>query len=314
MAKPYDVLVVGSYSIDLVFTGLPHMPPLGMEVLASGFEMLPGEAYTGAVAMHRLGLQVGWAGDFGNDSFSRFALECARKEGLDERLFVHHKRPLRRISVAASFPQDRAFLTYYDPDPRLPAAVKALTITAARLLYVPGFFCGPLFDGGVKLARARGMRIVMDANTGGSISLSEDEEGIFTAQAVRHAVQSVDLLLANAREARCLTGEEDLEKAIWVLGEHCPLVVVKDGANGAYAWQAGTRLHAPTLPVQPLDTTGAGDCFNAGFIKAWLDGLSLEECLRWGNVVGALSTLARGGTGRMITTEEVRRKLKDLPV
>jgi ribokinase len=64
-------------------------------------------------------------------------------------------------------------------------------------------------------------------------------------------------------------------------------------------------FHEPALAVAPLDTTGAGDCFNAGFITAWLEGRSLRECLRWGNVVGGLSTEGLGGTGRPVRREEV---------
>jgi sugar/nucleoside kinase (ribokinase family) len=58
-----------------------------------------------------------------------------------------------------------------------------------------------------------------------------------------------------------------------------------------------------------VDTTGAGDCFNAGFIKAWLDQRPLEECLKWGNIVGGLSTLALGGTGQVTTVKEVEEWL-----
>jgi sugar/nucleoside kinase (ribokinase family) len=91
-----------------------------------------------------------------------------------------------------------------------------------------------------------------------------------------------------------------------ILADVCPLVVVKDGSNGAYACDGSGIIHVPALPVQPVDTTGAGDCFSAGFVKAWLDGLPLDDCLRWGNAVGGLSTLAPGGAGRVVTAEEVR--------
>ncbi len=69
-------------------------------------------------------------------------------------------------------------------------------------------------------------------------------------------------------------------------------------------------LHEPAIQVTPVDTTGAGDCFNAGFIKAWLDGKPLAECLRWGNVVGGLSTTAHGGTGRLVTAAQVEEWLR----
>jgi len=301
MSKTFDVLVAGSYSLDLIFTGLPGLPRLGEDLLATGLERIPGEAYNSAVAMHRLGLSVGWAGDFGNDDFSRFALERARAEGLDEGLFIHHNRPMRRISIAASFPEDRAFITYYDPDPRLPAVIKALPTASARVLYIPGFYYGPFMELGLRLARARRMKIVMDGNSGSGVSLKNSS--------VRKAVRSVDVLLPNAREARSLTGEDDLMKAIKTLGELCPLVVVKDGSRGAYACQGNEILHAEAIAITPIETTGAGDCFNAGFLKAWLDSLTVLECLRWGNIVGGLSTLAPGGTGKSVTVEEVKKWL-----
>jgi sugar/nucleoside kinase (ribokinase family) len=105
----FDILTVESYTVDLVFTGLPSLPEMGKGVFSSGFDIVPGEAYNAAIALHRLGGQVAWAADFGNDLFRLFALEQARLEGIDEAFFVQHKRPLRRITVAASFPEDRAF-------------------------------------------------------------------------------------------------------------------------------------------------------------------------------------------------------------
>ena len=69
-------------------------------------------------------------------------------------------------------------------------------------------------------------------------------------------------------------------------------------------------MSAPAIPVTPVDTTGAGDCFNAGFLCAWLDSRPLGECLRWGNAVGGLSTTARGGTARIVTAADVARYLR----
>jgi sugar/nucleoside kinase (ribokinase family) len=303
MAKTFDVIAVGSYCTDLVFTGLPAFPELGKEVVGTGFDMLPGETYNSVVAMHRLGVKVGWAADFGNDDFSRFSLERTRAEGLDESLFVHHRRPMRRITVAASYPEERAFITYYDPEPAVPAGLKALVTASARALFVPGFYYGRLSEAGLKLARARQIKLVMDGN-------SSAEDATLENPAARKAVQSVDVLLPNASEARRLAGVSDLAQAIRMLAALGPLVVVKDGARGAYACSGGEIVHAPAIRVEPLDTTGAGDCFDAGFVKAWLDGRPLEQCLQWGNVVGGLSTLARGGTGRVITAKEVEQWLR----
>ncbi len=299
MKAAYDILVVGDYCLDLVFTGLPRFPELGIEIVGTGFAMTPGGAYTPAVVMHRLGLRVGWATDLGNDDFSHFVLERVRAEGLSEDLVVHHKRALRNVTVAASYPEERAFIAYYDPAPAVPAAMKALAVTPARAVYVPGIYAGRLFHAGQALVRLRKMKLIMDGNSPDDLTLD--------SPAVREAIRSVDLFMPNAREARRLTGQSDLLQAVAALAEICPLVVVKDGANGAYAHTHGRLYHSPPIPVHPLDTTGAGDCFNAGFVTAWLGDRPLEECLRWGNIVGGLSTEGLGGTERVVTREEVEK-------
>jgi len=295
----YDVIVLGGYFVDLIFNGLPQFPVLGKEVVGTGFEMLPGGGYNAALAMHRLGLKIAWAADFGNDDFSRFTLERARAEGLDDALFVHHCRPLRRITAALSYPEERAFITYADPEPSTPAALKALVAASARVLFISGVYYGSLYAAGSALVRAKRMKVFMDGNS--------DDEVTLANPAVRRSLQSIDAFLPNAAEARRMTGKSDLGAAMSALAALCPLVVVKDGANGAYARAGAETLHAPGIAVTPVDTTGAGDCFSAGFLKAWFDERPLAECLRWGNVVGGLSTTALGGTGRPVTPAEVER-------
>jgi hypothetical protein len=307
-AMSLDVLVVGSYSVDLVFTGLPYLPKLGEEVIGRGFDKIPGEAFTPAVVMHRLGLKVGWAADFGCDEFSQFALQRARQEGLDERLFFHHNRSLRRLSVAASFPKDRLFITYYDPDPTIPAAMKALVTASAKVLFVPGLYHGSLLDAGLKLAKLKNMLLVMDGNAG-----PEDPSGTLNTlgkSEIARAVKSCAVFLPNSTEARRLTGEDDLLQAARILSVYCPLVVIKDGSNGAYACVEKEIIHSPGIQVDPIDTTGAGDCFNAGFLKAWLDKKPLQECLQWGNVCGGLSTLGHGGANQYVAKETIEHRMK----
>ena len=297
---PYDVLLFGDYYYDLIFTDLPRLPELGRELYAGSFDNAPGGAYINAVALKRLGLRVGWAADFGNDPFSQLTLEAARREGLDESLFQHHPRPYRRLTACASFPADRAFLSYSDPGPKLSAPLKALAQHTARVVFIPGLFFGPLFDGGQLFAHLRGMKIIMDCQ--------------FTAHrlsdpAVRRAIQHVEAFLPNALEAMTLTDTQTVAEALQILGELCPLVVIKDGANGAYARANGQTYHAPALPVQVVDTTGAGDSFSAGFTRAWLDERPLRECLQWGNVCGGLSATARGGATAAPTLAQIHVRL-----
>lgn len=308
MATTFDVLVLGSYSLDLIFAGMSEFPQLGKDTFSTAFEMTPGEAFIAATCMHRLGLKVGLAVDFGNDDFSRFALQCAREEGLDETLFVFHDRPNRRISVAASYPHERAFLTYYDPEPQVHAALPALLKSSARVVYIPGLYYGGLLDAGIKLVRAKGMKLVMDGNSSNGDLCAKTR----VSSAIRKAIKSTDIFSPNAQEARRLTGEADLSLAIQMLGRFCPLVVVKDGPNGSHAYTKDTLIHIPAIPINPIDTTGAGENFNAGFLYAWLDHQPLETCLKWGNITGGLSTTELGGTTRKISIDLVKKTLSEV--
>jgi sugar/nucleoside kinase (ribokinase family) len=301
MGANFDVLAVGDYCLDLIFAGLTENVEPGKEVFAPQFEMLPGGSYNAVIAMHRLGVRVGWAADFGSDLYSQYVIDQAQAEGLDQSLFVRHKQPIRRVTASASTAEDRAFLTHYDSGPQIPAAMKALVTTSARILYVPALFYGAALDAGLALARMRRMALVMDGNS--QVETLQDP-------AVCKALRACEIFMPNSREIRRISGEQDLEKAMRVVGEICPCVVVKDGRNGAYALQSGQMAYAAAIPVAPVDTTGAGDCFNAGFLKAWLDHCPIEECLRWGNVVGGLSTTAMGGPGRKISPADVLPWLK----
>jgi sugar/nucleoside kinase (ribokinase family) len=309
MTDIFDVIVVGSYSVDLIFTGLDELPQLGKDVVGKDFKMTVGEAFISTVSMHRLGLNVGWAADFGNDDFSRFALKCAREEGLDESLFVIHDRSYRRVSVAASFPDDRAFITYYDPDPQIPAAIPAIVKSNARLTFIPGLYTGSFLGVGEKLIRLKKMQLVMDGNSSTGEIIGKTRK----SNAIRNAIKSVDIFLPNAQEARRITEEQDLEAAIRQLGQLCPVIVIKDGSNCSLAYSKNELIHMPAISVDPIDTTGAGDNFNAGFLYAWLNSQSVETCLKWGNIVGGLSTTAMGGTTRKISCDEVREYLAKWP-
>ena len=302
MALAYDVIVIGDYYLDLIFSGLPKFPELGTEIIGTGFEMIPGGAFNSAVAMHRLGLKVGWAADFGSDDFSRFAIERAKAEGLSDALFVVHERPLRRITVAVSYPEERAFITYNDPSPETPAVLKALATISARVLYVPGYCHEAWFPDLAQAVCDQDTKLIMDGNAVENFRLE--------MPGVRESLQCLEVFMPNASEAMRVTGEDNLEQAMCLLADVCPLVVVKDGSHGAYACNEGHIIHVSAIPIEPLDTTGAGDCFNAGFVRAWLAGASIEQCLRWGNIVGGLSTLAHGGTGRVITPADVEEYLK----
>jgi len=118
-----------------------------------------------------------------------------------------------------------------------------------------------------------------------------------------------DVFLPNETEACAIAQKQDVEQAAAALAERIPLVVVKQGANGATAHSGTQRLSQPALRVVVVDTVGAGDTFDAGFLYGYLHRWDLRRCLQLGAACGSLSTQAAGGTTAQPTLVEALKFL-----
>ncbi len=295
----YDVLLWGIYFCDLIFTGLPNVPRLGAEVFSRDFSMTPGGPFNTALALHRLGVRVGWACDFGNDFFSQFVLEKARHEGLDTSLFQVHDYPIRRLSAAFSFSHDRGFLSFSENVPQSPI-IPLVEQHRPRCLLLPHLHYGEAYSEMFAATRRAGTIIYMDC---------QSNDATLSTPGVVEALRSVDIFAPNEAEALQLTGSDSVECALEVLSALTPLVIIKRGADGASACSAGQVTHAPGLKVDVVDTTGAGDCFNAGFLYGYLVRQApLKVCLRAANICGGLAATAAGGEA-IPTIEQVEAHL-----
>jgi len=142
---------------------------------------------------------------------------------------------------------------------------------------------GELFQ----LLKSRGLTISLDTN---------DDPDDRWEGGLREILRHVDVFLPNEREACKAAGTEDLEAAVRKLSELVPLVVVKLGRKGAMAQKGSERFTSTSKEVVPVDTVGAGDSFDAGFLHEYVRGSDLPTCLASGNLAGALSTTRPGGT------------------
>jgi len=294
-----DVLILADYFCDLVITGLPEPPRLGADLFGDGMEIAPGGPYILAAGLHRLGIRALWQARLGNDLFSRFILAEAQREGLDVTLFEQYDYPLRSLSVAFSFVHDRGFISYADVFPEL-------SPETALAAHRPGWVVNIPFNGSprsrhlVDLVHQDGGRVYIDCQ---DTALTLAEPGL------KDLLGAIDIFAPNQSEAGRLTGESDPCRSAERLAQFCPTVIVKCGAHGAYACSAGKSWHSPALPVAVIDTTGAGDSFNAGFLAAAVRGEAFETCLRYGNICGGLSTTARGGAGAAPTLAQLKAYL-----
>jgi ribokinase len=122
---------------------------------------------------------------------------------------------------------------------------------------------------------------------------------------VRAVLEHTDVLLPNATELLALTGRPDLaDAARSVVGLGCA-VALKDGAGGAILWADTDTMTEPAPPVEAVDTTGAGDSFDAGFISAMVEGLPRRLCLQRAVLCGSLSTRSFGGTAAQATRADL---------
>ncbi|MGW1376274.1 carbohydrate kinase family protein [Streptomyces sp. NPDC002446] len=278
------VLVAGAYSVDLVFRGLTGPVAYGREVWAEGFSMVPGGAFTLAMGLRRLGREAVWAADFGDDPFSLAVLSAARDEGLDERGFRHHPRPLPHVTAALSRPGDRAMVSYAEPVAARPLAELIETYRPV-LVMLPFLQYGPAVSEALDVAARVGAEVFMDCQDfAGSVDMPE----------VAKALGQVAVFAPNEEEALRVSGTRSVDDALEVLAGLVRTVVIKRGGRGAVAAEHGVRVARPSPPVDVVDTTGAGDCFNVGFVHRRLAGGSLAECVSAGVACGAASVTAAG--------------------
>jgi len=288
------VYLVGRYFTDLVFTRLPEMPRLGHEVYAREFHMLPGGAATPAIALTRLGLRAAWPCFFGSDDFSQQIRSLVIAENVDSSFFSDLGKPAPHISVAFSFADERAFLSYADPMPD-PPHEELIRRTRPAWLYLANLHSGEKLRRLARAARDAGARIYMDCQAQQSRP-PESELG--------EALSLVDVFSPNLEEARMLTGEQDANEALEKLSRLAETVIIKLGAAGCVCREKKATYRAPGFSASVVDTTGAGDNFNCGFLFGQINGFSLADSLRIANICGGLSVEGFGGASASPTREQ----------
>jgi sugar/nucleoside kinase (ribokinase family) len=287
MTAPYDLLVAGRPSVDVMFSGLEEWPALGKDIEADGFGVCAGTGFNTPAAANRIGLRVAFVASVGNDLWSRLIRDEFDAEGLPDDFLDVQDRPLPGVSVAFNVDGDRGFVTHWGSDDRYDEELTgrlrqvATTVDVRHLhTYVDE---APELE---TIARRRGMTISLDAWGG---------PGWHSRRSLETALEHADVLLANRAEAAAMTGEQEPERALERLADHCGCVVIKLGADGAVGTADGRTSSVPADPVEVVDTTGAGDCFNAGFLAGWLGGLPLESSLILGVICGSRAVTDFGG-------------------
>jgi len=302
---PLDVLVAGDLFLDLVLSGFESWPQPGEEAFAKKFHKeIGGGAAITACGLSKLGLHTGILGSIGEED-GRWMLDRLQARGVDTSLIRRTSSEPTAFTVSVSTALDRTFLTYRGANQQLPGILLGLSdiATNARV-------------GHLHLAHAMNLDTVQDSfkamvESGRTLSLDVGwhPEWFADPRAIA-ALADVDIFFPNEREGALVTGETDPQTMLRTF-ERMGMnrVALKLGSEGAaLLWDGEILFQKPGI-IEAVDTTGAGDCFDAGFLYAWLHGMEPNLCLRAGAACGEMSARTLGGIAGFPAKEELERIL-----
>ena len=298
----FDLLVAGEINPDLILTG-DVTPEFGqVEKLVDSATLTIGSSSAiFACGAARLGLRVAFIGVCGDDVFGRFMLHEMQERKVDISNVIIRTAEQTGLSVILNKGTDRAILTY----PGLIAALQASDLPddllqKARHLHVASYFLQkslqPVLPELFQRAHALGLTTSLDTN----YDPSEKWLNFDRLLAV------TDVFLPNQTEALSITRASDVETAAGQLARQAKIVVVKRGAEGALACSRAGIVRSSSPQVEVVDTVGAGDSFDAGFLYGYLNHWEIGKSLRLACVCGAYSTRRAGGTNGQPSLEEIR--------
>jgi len=290
----FDVTIAGELNLDLILYGLPEQLPPERELLADRMMLTLGSS--SAIVAHNLaalGSRVGFQSRIGDDPLGQIALDRLQQSGVD----VSQVRRIpgditTGLTVILPHGSWRNILTYAGTIAETSWEDLDLDYLAdSRHFHFSSYYLqralrprvGELFQ----RLKAKGLTISLDTN--------DDPEDRWEG-GLHEVLRYVDVFLPNEREACKAAGTEDLETAVHKLSAFVPLVVVKLGRKGALAQKDSERFESASKEVVPVDTVGAGDSFDAGFLHEYVKGSALPTCLASANKAGAFSTTRPGGT------------------
>jgi sugar/nucleoside kinase (ribokinase family) len=298
--RDLDLLVVGDCNPDLVLAGRDVRPRFGQgESWVEHAELvIGGTSSITACGAARLGLRTALAAVVGDDVLGRFMLTELGARGVDTSGCAVDGATPTGLSAVLVEPGDRATLTFRGTIGALRAEMVTDALLArARHVHTGGWYLqgGAVLGDVLRRARAAGATTSLDPGA--------DPDGTWQG-GLHEALADVDHLLPNAAEACAIAGTEDVEEAAARLAGAGRAVLVKCGPDGVLAAVDGAVHRAPALAVPVVDTIGAGDSTDAGWLAGVLSGWPLERAAALAAACGSLSTRARGGTAAQPTLDE----------
>ncbi len=297
------LLVVGELNIDLILNDISGFPEIGTEIVAADMNFTLGSSSAILASnISTLGVETFFCGMVGDDDFGTYVLQQLENKNVNTQYISKSSREKTGITVVMNYEQDRANVTYC-------GAMDLLTIHEIPWqvtgkfdhLHLSNYF----LQKGIKKDITEIFKKAKSAGLTTSLDLQWDPENKWDFD-YKSCLPYVDIFFPNEAELMALTKETDIEAALKSLRPYINIIALKRGNKGSRVFSSQKDIIAkPFLNKEFSDAIGAGDSFNAGFLEKFLEGASLAECLKNGNLTGSLSTLKPGGTGAFTSREEV---------
>ncbi|MDW7675220.1 MAG: carbohydrate kinase family protein [Bacillota bacterium] len=285
-----DIIVAGDVNLDIIPSSFNGVPKMGQELFVDSMAVtIGGSAANTAIGLAKLGLKVALFSVVSDDQFGRYIMEELEGAGVSTSLMEVTSEANTGISICLTSGKDRAFISYmgnnnlYQPEKLLEKKLNT------RHIHVAGFNWQNLIDGYVHLVtelKTKGLSVSLDVGY-------DDYEQYWDK--MHRILAGINLFFPNETEARKLTGEKDVYKALDKLSAVVPVAVITRGSMGAIAKDQGQIWHQPAFKVDAVDAVGAGDAFDAGFLYGYLRDLSTSQCLKLGSACGAMAASSYGG-------------------
>lgn len=305
--KSFDVVAVGELNIDLILNQIETFPVIGKEVLAHKMTLALGSSSAiFASNLSTLGTRTAFSGKLGTDDFGDHVLSSLQAKGVDTSSIIRTPDVSTGATIVLNFGEDRAMVTHqgamadFNIDD-IPDEV----LSQSKHLHVSSIFLQPALKNEIvklyKKAKALGLTTSLDPQWDPAEKWDIDFKSLLSY---------VDVFMPNAKELECITGIKPIQEAAKSLTT-ANIVVVKNGSEGACLWDGEKFLDQPSfLNSDVVDSIGAGDSFDAGFIHKFIQQNPLNECLEFAALTGAVNTTRAGGTAAFADIDTVRKIAK----
>lgn len=302
--KEIDVLIAGTPNIDLIVPPYDELPGPGEEIRVDNmYVQCGGGVAITAIGLSRLEMKTMIYGAVHNDLFGEFILREMEKYGVQIETIPSEKST--GISIALDVDKDRRFITYDGCVNEVsPKDIPKVLLEKARHTHLTNYRGRTDLEeylDFIEAAHRAGVTVSMDVGW--------DDTGDWD-QCLFEITKKLDVFFINDKELMEYTRTKSFDAGIEKLTGYCSHAAVKMGASGSRLLTGGEVIYSNAYPVTPLDTTGAGDSFNAGYLYGFLNGLSPEKCLKAANFCGSSSVQGYGGYKTVPNLKQIKEELK----